>query len=151
MLTVNTLIEEVGLGLLAGRDAADAPIRWVHISELIDPTPWLSGGELLLTTGIQLNGDDQQRRYVERLVQHSLGGLGFGVGLAHDEVPRPIVEEAERLHFPLFEVPFEMPFIALTERAFTRLVNEQYALLQRGNAVSTRSPARCQPRSEVAC
>ena len=42
MLTVNSLIEEVGLGLLAGRDAADAPIRWVHISELIDPTPWLS-------------------------------------------------------------------------------------------------------------
>jgi len=138
MLTVNALIEEVGLDLLAGRQAADAPIRWVHISELIDPTPWLSGGELLLTTGIQLSDDEQQRRYVERLVQHSLGGLGFGVGLAHDEVPPAIVEEAERLHFPLFAVPFEMPFIALTERAFTNLVNEQYALLQRSIAVQRR-------------
>src|SRR6266550_412177 len=130
MLTVSSLVEEVGLELLSGRNAADAPIRWVHISELIDPTPWLSGGELLLTTGIQLSDEGQQRRYVERLVQHGLGGLGFGVGIAHDEIPESIVAEAKRLEFPLFEVPFEMPFIAITETAFTRLVNEQYALLQ---------------------
>jgi purine catabolism regulator len=138
MLTVSSLVEEVGLELLAGGDAADAPIRWVHISELIDPTPWLSGGELLLTTGIQLSDEGQQRRYVERLVQHGIGGLGFGVGLAHDEIPESIVAESVRLDFPLFEVPFEMPFIAITEMAFTRLVNEQYALLQRGIAVQRR-------------
>jgi PucR family transcriptional regulator, purine catabolism regulatory protein len=138
MLTVSSLVEEVGLELLAGRNAADAPIRWVHISELIDPTPWLSGGELLLTTGIQLGDHAQERRYVERLVQHGIGGLGFGVGLAHDQIPESIVAEANRLEFPLFEVPFEMPFIAITEMAFTRLVNDQYALLQRGIAVQRR-------------
>jgi purine catabolism regulator len=138
MLTVSSLVEEVGLELLSGRNAADAPIRWVHISELIDPIPWLSGGELLLTTGLQLSDDGQQRRYVERLVQHGIGGLGFGVGLAHDRIPESIVEEANRLEFPLFEVPFEMPFIAITEMAFTRLVNDQYALLQRGIAVHRR-------------
>ena len=33
--------------------------------------------------------------------------------------------------FPLFEVPYETPFIAVTEKAFSHLVNEQYALLQR--------------------
>ena len=33
--------------------------------------------------------------------------------------------------FPLFEVPYELPFIALTEKAFTHLVNEHYAVLQR--------------------
>ncbi len=138
MLTVKALIDEIGLDLLAGRGAADAPIRWVHISELADPTPWLSGGELLLTTGIQLTDEDEQRQYVERLVRHSIGGLGFGTGLAHEHVPQLIVEEAQRLDFPLFEVPFEMPFIAITEQAFTRLVNEQYALLQRGIAVQRR-------------
>src|SRR3954447_13183368 len=31
-----------------------------------------------------------------------------------------------------------MPFIAITEKAFTRLVNEQYELLQRGIAVQRR-------------
>ena len=40
--------------------------------------------------------------------------------------------------FPLLEVPYELPFIALTEQAFTRLVNEQYALLRRSIAAQER-------------
>jgi PucR family transcriptional regulator, purine catabolism regulatory protein len=138
MLTLQALLEETGLELLTGRDAAEAPIRWVHISELIDPTPWLSGGELLLTTGIQLRDEHEERHYVQRLVKHSIGGLGFGTGITHDRIPPAILEEAERLAFPLFEVPFEMPFIAITEKAFATLVNEQYALLQRSIAVQRR-------------
>ena len=54
MLTVGGLIEECGLRLAAGETSAGNPVRWVHISEHEDPTPWLSGGELLLTTGYNL-------------------------------------------------------------------------------------------------
>ena len=42
-----------------------------------------------------------------------------------------MIEAAEELGFPLFEVPYEVPFIAVTEKAFTHLVNEHYAVLQR--------------------
>ena len=38
----------------------------------------------------------------------------------------------------MFEVPYELPFIALTEKAFARLVNEQYEVLQRGIAIHKR-------------
>ena len=51
VLTVQSLLDELDLDLAAGAEAAEAPVRWVHISELEDPTPWLSGGELMLTTG----------------------------------------------------------------------------------------------------
>src|SRR6185436_2798217 len=135
MLTIQSLLDEVGLTLAAGREAAESPIRWVHITELLDPTPWMSGGELLLTTGIQLGEEDEQRAFVRRLVDHHLAGLGFGTGFEHEYVPPAILEEAERHGFPLFEVPYEMPFIAITEKAFARLVNEQYEVLQRGIAV----------------
>ena len=138
MLTVRSLLEEAGLKPIAGERSIDAPIRWVHISELLDPTPWLSGGELLLTTGIQLRTEEEEREYVVRLVRHNLAGLGFGTGIAHQGVPATIVEEARRLEFPVFEVPYEMPFIAITEKAFARLVNEQYALLQRSIAFQGR-------------
>ena len=40
-------------------------------------------------------------------------------------------EAADEFGFPLFEVPYEVPFIAVTEKAFTHLVNEHYAVLQR--------------------
>jgi PucR family transcriptional regulator, purine catabolism regulatory protein len=132
MLTLHGLLEEIGLSLATGERVADAPIRWVHISELLDPTPWLSGGELLLTTGIQLQTESEQRRFVSLLAERQLAGLGFGTGLAHPALPPAVVDEAERLEFPIFEIPYEMPFIAITEKAFGRLVNEQYALLQRG-------------------
>src|SRR5687768_12549036 len=111
MLTVQAILDELGLSLVAGKEAAEAPIRWVHISELLDPTPWMSGGELLLTTGIQLSDADQQRAFVQRLVDHHVAGIGFGVGIEHDTIPPAIVEEADRLGFALFEVPYEMPFI----------------------------------------
>jgi PucR family transcriptional regulator, purine catabolism regulatory protein len=138
MLTVRGLVAEMGLALAAGEDGADVPVRWVHISELLDPTPWLSGGELLLTTGIQLEGEERQREFVQLLAGRHLAGLGFGTGFDHDQLPAAIVEEADVAGFPLFEVPYEVPFIAITEKAFTRLVNEQYEVLQRGIAIHKR-------------
>lgn len=130
-LTVESLIEELGLSLACGQEAAQAHVRWVHSTELPDPTPWLKGGELLLTTGMQLPEAKAQRDYVERLADHGIAGLGFGVGFAHRRVPRALATAAERRGFPLFEVPYELPFIAITERAFAHLLDERYELLQR--------------------
>jgi purine catabolism regulator len=138
MLTVRGLVVEMGLELAAGEAGADAPVRWVHISELPDPTPWLSGGELLLTTGIQLGSVERQREFVRLLSGHHVAGLGFGTGFDHEGLPEAILEDADELGFPVFEVPYEVPFIALTEKAFTRLVNEQYEVLQRGIAIHKR-------------
>src|SRR4051794_22003472 len=131
MLDLGDLLREMDLRLVAGAAGADHPVRWGHISELPDPTPFLSGGELLLTTGMPLTDPDEQRAYVARLAAHGLAGLGLGTGFAHPQVPEAMVAAAEEHGFALFEVPYEVPFIALTEKAFTHLVNEHYAVLQR--------------------
>ena len=138
MLTVGSLLDELGLRLSAGEGEAGREIRWVHISELEDPTPWLNGGELLLTTGFRLKTAAAQRQFVRLLAEHGLAGLGLGSGFEHPRLPKALVSEAEELDFPLFEVPYEMPFIAITEKAFTRLVNEQYGVLERGIEVHAR-------------
>jgi PucR family transcriptional regulator, purine catabolism regulatory protein len=138
MLSLRYLLADLDVRLAAGADGLDAGVRWVHISELEDPTPWLSGGELLLTTGMQLTDARRQRDYVARLAGHKLAGLGLGTGFAHETVPEALVEAAAEHHFPLFEVPYELPFIALTEKAFSHLVNEQYAVLRRALAAHER-------------
>lgn len=138
MLTLRELLRDLDVRVLAGEAALDAPVRWVHISELPDPTPWLSGGELLLTTGMGLDTPEQQRAYVSRLSDHGLAGLGVGTGFGWDAIPPALVEAAEANAFPLVEVPYDLPFIAVTEKAFTRLVNEQYAVLQRSIAAQER-------------
>jgi PucR family transcriptional regulator, purine catabolism regulatory protein len=133
-LTVASLIDELGLQLVSGAESAARPVRWVHSTELADPTPWLKGGELLLTTGLQLTGPKLQRELIERLADHHLAGLGFGTGFAHRRLPAALVAAARAREFPLFEVPYELPFIAITERAFARLLDERYELLQRNLA-----------------
>jgi PucR family transcriptional regulator, purine catabolism regulatory protein len=131
MLALRDLLRDLDVRLVAGEAGVGNAVRWVHISEIVDPTPWLSGGELLLTTGLQLERAEVQRDYVARLAGHGLSGLGLGTGFAHPEVPEAMLEAADVHGFPLFEVPYEVPFIAVTEKAFTHLVNEHYAVLQR--------------------
>lgn len=138
MLTVRELVRDLDIRLLAGETALDAPVRWVHITELEDPTPWLSGGELLLTTGLLLDTPERQRAFVLRLADHGLAGLGFGVGFTHEQVPEALAEAARERGLPLFEIPYDVPFIAITESAFSRLVNEQYAILRRAIAAHER-------------
>src|SRR6188472_609150 len=131
MLTLRELLRELDVRIVGGRGGLDRAVRWVHISELHDPTPWLSGGELLLTTGLQLDTPEQQRDYIARLAGHGLTGLGLGTGFSHKDVPAALLEAADAHGFPLCDVPYEVPFIAITEKAFTHLVNEHYAVLQR--------------------
>jgi purine catabolism regulator len=138
MLTVGDLLRDLDVRLLAGERGLHLPVRWVHISELLDPTPWLSGGELLLTTGMQLDTPAQAREYAARLADHHLAGVGFGTGFKHTAVPEALLEVAAEREFPVFEVPYEVPFIAVTEAAFTQLVNEQYAVLRRALAAQER-------------
>ena len=139
MLTIESLTSELGLKVAAGDGAAgESEIRWVHITELLDPTPWLSGGELLLTTGIRLENADKQRKFIRLLAEADVAGLGFGTGFDHAKIPKALLAEAEAGDFPVFEVPYETPFIAITEAAFSRLVNEQYDVLSRGIAVNER-------------
>ncbi|HYP23353.1 MAG TPA: PucR family transcriptional regulator ligand-binding domain-containing protein [Actinomycetota bacterium] len=127
-MTVRDLLALPGLGLtvVAGEAGLDRPIRWVHTSELQDPTPWLSGGELLLTTGMGLTGSAAlQRSYIRRLISADLAGLGFGVGFGADEVPAAIKRAADSGGFPVIEVPYPVPFIAIAEAVSSALAEDR--------------------------
>ena len=133
-VTVKDLVGVPGmlLRLLAGEANARQPIRWVHSSELEDPTPWLKGGEVILTTGMGVGATAaKQRAYVKRLAEVGVAGLGFGLGFTHEKTPRALISAAEATGLPLFEVPYPVPFIAITEAIFTKIVAEQYDTLQR--------------------
>ena len=95
MLTVRDIanLPGLGLGLAAGAAGADNPIGWVHVSELPDPTPWLEGGELLITTGLGVGALSRpQREYVRRLAGHGLAGLAFVVGFGWAEPPAALAD-----------------------------------------------------------
>ncbi|MFC8489489.1 PucR family transcriptional regulator [Streptomyces sp. NPDC057235] len=109
---------DLGLRLLVG--PGDASLHWVHTSEMADPYPYLLGGELLMTAGVQLA---DPARYVERVVEAGAAALAFGVTPVYDTVPAELVEACARRGLPLLEVPPRTPFTAVA-RAVWRLMAE---------------------------
>src|SRR5690348_10127445 len=56
------------LRLIAGEVGTARRVAWAHVSELEDPTPWLFGSEMIMTTGIGVpRAAERQRAYLERL------------------------------------------------------------------------------------
>lgn len=92
----------------------DAAARWVATSELADPSPFLEGGEILLTTGLVERTPEDWHRFVEQLLDAGVVALGFGIGLSHPEVPTPLTDAATDLALNLFVVPRPVPFIAVS-------------------------------------
>ncbi|WP_349290443.1 PucR family transcriptional regulator [Microbacterium sp. 2FI] len=109
--------------------ALDREIRWVHSSDLADPTPFLSEGLVLLTTGTQFDGDDpgQFRAYVDRLAGRGVVGLGFGTEVARSGIPLALAEACRARRMPLFEVPYKTPFIALARANAEAIAAQSYA------------------------
>ena len=78
----------------------------VHISELGDPTTYLDGGELLLTTGIPLRGADAGiREYVRRLKAKGVLALGLGLGPVLNEIPPALERACRAQRFDLLVIP----------------------------------------------
>jgi PucR family transcriptional regulator, purine catabolism regulatory protein len=141
VLTVRELVESQGLGLTVagGAEGLAREVTWLHVSELEDPTPFLEGGEFLLTTALGIGElASTQRAYLRRLAKHGLAGLGFGLGFGYSEVPPAIVEEANKLGFPVVCVPYEVPFVAITKAAGTRIASEQLERVTRALEVHER-------------
>jgi PucR family transcriptional regulator, purine catabolism regulatory protein len=121
----------LGLRLVAG-SAAGVDVAWAHAIELVDPSPWLAGGELILTTGLRMpRSVAEQSAYVDRLVSRGAAGLAFGVGIRWAEVPRGVVERCAVAGLALLEVPLPTPFIAITQAVAQRLADERERELQR--------------------
>lgn len=139
-ITVKMLTEmpELNLNCVAGHSGLDRAIRWVHVSEIPDPTPWLQGGEFLITTGLNLHEDAAMEEYVQRLAAVRVAGLGFGTGMTHAEVPKALREAAEARQLPVVEVPLDTPYVAISETVSRRLAAEEYQSIQRAFEVQRR-------------
>ncbi|MFJ9565654.1 PucR family transcriptional regulator [Streptomyces fuscichromogenes] len=110
--------------LLAGEDALDRPVRWVHSSEVYEGANFLDGGELLLTNGFGLTDadDEVRRRYVRELAARGAAGLAVEVGRTLPGMPPEVTDEACRLGLPLLALHRVVPFVRIAEAANRAIV-----------------------------
>ena len=127
MISLAQLHSQLGSDLrpAAGGQVAVRQISGVHISELDDPTPYLEGGELLLTTGIPVSGGDAKvQAYVRRLVERNIAALGLGLGAGVDDVPPALIAACASEGLELLVVPDGTPFMNVS-RAYWDLVGRE--------------------------
>jgi len=133
-VTVGWLARQSALGLtvVAGAAQLDREILWAHAIELADPGPYLSGGELVMTTGLNVGGRRaQQTEYVERLLAANAAALAFDTGLRYQQVPPGIIAAGDALGLPVLAVPASTPFIAITRAVIDRINADQVRAVQR--------------------
>ncbi|MFH8570699.1 PucR family transcriptional regulator [Streptomyces sp. NPDC017993] len=134
--TLASLVNHTALKLtvLAGEERLNAPVRWAHASELIDPVPYMEGGELLLITALKLDAEDAEatRTYVRRVAEAGVVGLGFAVGVNYEGVPDALVEAARQENLPLLGVPRKTPFIAISKAVSAAVAADQYRAVTAG-------------------
>lgn len=138
VLRVRDLVADpaLGLTLVGGRAGLERAVTSAHVSELLDPAPWLEGGELLMTAGLALpTSRAGARAYVDRLAAAGVAAVGLGLGaqLRHQSAPRALAAAADDVGIPLLEVPERTPFLAVTKAVFERLAAEEYAAVTRAS------------------
>ncbi|WP_049925510.1 PucR family transcriptional regulator [Mycolicibacterium septicum] len=97
----------------------DRPIRYVYPTELVDPSQYLSGEELILSIGVPVadQPDDSIRRYVETLSRRRVTALLVGLGDLFDEPPAALVRACLDLDLPLLAQHAAVPFRRIVDWA----------------------------------
>jgi purine catabolism regulator len=140
MITVGAVFADPQLDLrVIHLSDPGADVRWVATSELPDPTPFLEGGEILLTTGLQTKGWRREwDSYVGRLVDAQVAALGVATALTHAKLPTGLIKACQAHRLNLFEVPRETAFVTISLRTAE--------LLEEGAAEAARQALTIQRR-----
>ena len=118
MPTVEDLLRSpaLQLRLIAGEAGVSRRVAWAHVSELEDPTPWLSGSEMIMTTGMALpRSAAGQRSYLERLDDAGVACLAVSERMFVPPLTPSFFAAAASRGFPVVEVPIPVPFMAISQ------------------------------------
>ncbi|MGW2328098.1 PucR family transcriptional regulator [Streptomyces sp. NPDC001700] len=144
---LGVLLADPSLGLrqVAG-PAGERRVGTVGTTEIEDPTPYLVGGELLLTAGVRLpRGADGVDTYVARVVAAGVAALGFGVAPVYEEVPSDLIAACDRHGLPLLRLPPATPFVAVgraTYAAIAEARNRDLTKISRAQSALASAAAR---------
>jgi purine catabolism regulator len=104
------------LRLVAGEPGVSRRVAWAHVSELEDPTPWLFGSEMIMTTGIGIpRSAARQRAYLERLDDAGVACLALSEQLFVPPLTKAFLDAADERGFAVVEVPLAVPFMAISQ------------------------------------
>lgn len=122
-----------GSTVLAGSAGLDRVVRFVNIMEVPDVLQWTRADELLLTTGYPLRSTPEALDdFVAQLDTRGLAGIAVKLGRYLDELPQAMLASADRLAFPVVQIPDGVGFDEILNQVLSEVLGRQAAMLARG-------------------
>ena len=113
--------------LRGGQAGADNEIRWPYVAENRSFSDWVEGGELVFVTGISRHRSPEN--LTESLYEGRQCGIAGLVVLTGDayigQFPSVLSRLANELSIPVFEQPYSLPMVRVTERISRAIVARQ--------------------------
>lgn len=125
------------LKMIAGREGTARLVRWMYYTEDISTLNFLRGGELVITTGLEIGRradntgvqpDSFVAEYLSDLVNavsaQNVSGLILNTGKYIPSVPEEIIRLCDRIQLPLLTMPWEIHIIDIMQDYGNRIVSD---------------------------
>lgn len=123
--------------VVAGHRGLHNAVLWAHNAGVPDAPVWLNGGELVMTTMLNLPQDEaQQVDYMRQMDARGVAGLCITVGKYIDAIPPHLRAIADVLGFPLIEIPYTARFVDIAKAINGRISQESLDMVQRALTIN---------------
>lgn len=122
-----------GIRLVAGEKGLKNVVSNVNMLDNPDTFDWLVAGDLLLTTGYIFKDDPEfQKKLVQELYERNCAGLGMKIRRYFDTIPEVMVKEANRLDFPIIEIPYVYSLSDISNVVVSAVYGNTDSILKKG-------------------
>jgi hypothetical protein len=113
--------------LISGGTQVNQQVTWVHVAEIMDVWRFLTGGELLLSTGMELARVTAAARhmYIQGLAKAGVRALALELVQWITELPQDVLDSAEEFDFPIAVFRSEVSFRELTRAAHQEILRPE--------------------------
>ena len=122
--------------IVAGHTGLSKSIKWVYVAECledpVDSVTWLQGGELVLISGVGIkrsrtkHDKDILSELVRGISEKNGAGLIVNVGPYIEKIPEEVMDEADQLGLPIFELPWEVKLVEITHEICSAIVLSEF-------------------------
>jgi len=125
-----------GAKLVSGDKGKSNIIKYVDVIEAPDVENWVKEGEMLLTTSFAIKNDIKaQENLIIKLANVKAVALCIKPGRFIDRIPEKVITIAEKLNFPIIELPLEVPYVNIINQVLSHILSKKVSALETINKI----------------
>ena len=134
---VYDLLREDGVKLIAGENGLNRMVNSISVTEVDDPYRWLIGGEMILTTLFMFKKREEKIYFINKLNDSGCACVAIHPGnQLKFLVENYILEIGDKLQFPIFILPREMPYVRIFNKVYEAILNKKEILLKKSAEIT---------------